>query len=219
MSALQDDESLLRQLRQAAGGDQACWQAVLGEHRDRLRRLVAFRMDRRLQGRVDPSDILQESYLDAARRLPDYLDNPPMPFFLWLRFLTQQRLVTAHRHHLGRSMRDAGREVSLTGGGEKKVADVGDSSAAMAVHLLGRHGTPSEDAIRTETAERLRAALEAMPPMDREVLALRHFEGLNNAETAELLGLQPSAASKRYIRAVERLRVILEGVFGPAAES
>src|SRR3954447_16364237 len=100
-------------LRRAAQGDQAAWGALLVRSRDRLRRMVALRLDRRLQGRVDPSDIIQESFIDAARRLPEYVKNPSIPFFIWLRRLTGQRLLEQHRRHLGAQTRDVGREVSL----------------------------------------------------------------------------------------------------------
>ena len=100
-------------LRRAAQGDQAAWGALLVRSRGRLRRMVALRLDRRLQGRVDPSDIIQEPYIDASARLAEYARQPDMPFFLWLRFLTGQRLVRVHRQHLGAEMRDVAREVSL----------------------------------------------------------------------------------------------------------
>src|SRR5881409_1869409 len=108
-----DDPSERARLQQAAGGDQQAWALLLDAHRARLRRMVALRLDRRLQGRVDPSDIIQEAYIDASARLAEYARQPDMPFFLWLRFLTGQRLVRVHRQHLGAEMRDVAREVSL----------------------------------------------------------------------------------------------------------
>jgi RNA polymerase sigma-70 factor (ECF subfamily) len=107
----------VRRLEAAARGDRAAWGAVLAGHRDRLRRMVMLRLDRRLQGRIDPSDVIQEAYLEAARRLPEYVQAPaPMPLFLWLRFLTAQALQALHRRHLGAQARDAGREISIGGG-------------------------------------------------------------------------------------------------------
>jgi RNA polymerase sigma-70 factor (ECF subfamily) len=205
-------EGELSELRRAAAGDPDGWRTVMDRHWDRLRRLAAFRLDRRLWGRVDPSDVVQEALVDASRRLAEYLANPAMPFFLWLRFLTRQRLATLHRHHLGRALRDAARDVPL---GPEGTGD--DSSAAIAARLAGHHPGPSDALLRAELAERLRAALAVMDPTDREVLALRHFEELSNAETAGALGLTASAASKRYIRAVERLRAILADVTGSQA--
>src|SRR5215467_13630313 len=191
-------------LRRAAQGDQAAWGALLVRSRGRLRRMVALRLDRRLQGRVDPSDIIQEAYIDASARLAEYARQPEMPFFLWLRFLTGQRLLRVHRQHLGAEMRDLAREVSLYRGALPEA-----TSAALAAQLLGRDTRPSEAAIRAERKIRLQEALNSMDPIDREVLALRHFEQLNNAETAQVLGLQEAAASKRYIRALKKLKEIL----------
>jgi RNA polymerase sigma-70 factor, ECF subfamily len=192
-------------LRRAAQGDQAAWGALLVRSRDRLRRMVALRLDRRLQGRVDPSDIIQEAYIDASARLAEYARQPDMPFFLWLRFLTGQRLVRVHRQHLGAEMRDVAREVSLYRGTLPAA-----TSAALAAQLLGRDTRPSEAAVRAERSIRLQEALNSMDPLDREVLALRHFEQLSNAEAARVLGLQEGAAAKRYVRALKRLRLILD---------
>jgi len=192
-------------LRRAAQGDQAAWGALLVRSRGRLRRMVALRLDRRLQGRVDPSDIIQEAYIDASARLAEYARQPDMPFFLWLRFLTGQRLLRVHRQHLGAEMRDVAREVSLYRG-----ALPAATSAALAAQLLGRDTRPSEAAVRAERSIRLQEALNSMDPIDREVLALRHFEQLSNAEAARVLGLQERAAAKRYVRALKRLRLILD---------
>ncbi len=178
--------------------------ALFLRHRDRLRRMVRLRLDRRLLGRVDPSDVLQEAYLDISRRAEEYLANPAMPPFLWLRFLTAQRLLILHRRHLDVKGRDAGREISLHRGSIPQA-----SSVSLAHHLLGRLTSASQAVIRAELQTRLQVILNGMDPIDREVLALRHFEELSNAETAEVLGLEKSAASNRYIRALKRLKDIL----------
>jgi RNA polymerase sigma-70 factor (ECF subfamily) len=191
-------------LRGAAEGNGADWGALLEKHRDRLRRMVALRMDPRLQGRIDASDVIQDTYMEASARLAEYLGNPRMPFFLWLRFLAGQKLVTLHRHHFGTQMRDAGREISLYRGRLPET-----SSAALAAHLLGHDTRPSEAAIRAELKIRLQEALNSMDPLDREVVALRHFEQLSLAETARVLGLSESGASRRHLRAIERLKEIL----------
>ena len=180
-----------------------------GMQRDRLRRIVHVRLDRRLQGRVDPSDVLQEAFVDASRRLAEYAAEPAMPLFLWLRFLTAQRLQALHRFHLGAKARDAGREVSLHSG-PLPTAD----SRSLAAQLLGRLTTPSRAAIRAEIQIKIREALDAMDPIDREVLVLRHFEELNNNETAAVLGLAKAAASRRYVRALRRLKEILSATQG-----
>src|SRR5262245_32533833 len=127
-----------RLLERLAGGDQQLWGTLLTRHRGRLRCMVALRLDRRLQGRIDPSDVIQEAYLQASVQLADYLRNPTVPFFLWLRLITGQKLAALHRHHLGVAARDAGREVALPHG-----AMPGASSAALAARLLGRDARPS----------------------------------------------------------------------------
>jgi RNA polymerase sigma-70 factor (ECF subfamily) len=195
------DHAFLRSIR--AGGTRALGE-LCSAHRDRLRRMVQLRLDRRLQGRVDPSDVIQEAFVDAARRLPEYASDPSMPPFLWLRFLTAQRLVTLHRIHLGVKARDAGREVSLHSG-PLPSAD----SRSLAAQLLGRLTTPSRAAMRAEIQIKIQDALNSMDPIDREILALRHFEELSNSETAAVLGLQKATASKRYVCALRRLKEIL----------
>jgi RNA polymerase sigma-70 factor (ECF subfamily) len=175
--------------------------------------MVAFRLDQRLHGRIDPSDVIQETYLEAWKRLAEYLRQPSLPFFLWLRGLAGHKLRELHRHHLGTQMRDAGREVSLHRGALPET-----SSAALAAHLLGHATRPSEAAIRVEIKVRLQEALNSMDPIDREVLALRHFEHLNPAETAQVLGIKQKAAGMRYVRALKRLKEILANYPGGLTE-
>src|SRR5271169_3542405 len=151
-------------LEQAAGGDRQVLGTLLARYRDRLRRMIALRLDQRLQGRIDPSDVIQEAYLEASARLAEYLRDPSMPFFLWLRFLTGQKLVTLHRHHLGVKMRNAGQEVALFHGSLPEA-----SSAALAAQLLGHDTRPSEAAVRAEMKIRVHEALDSMSPLDREV--------------------------------------------------
>jgi RNA polymerase sigma-70 factor, ECF subfamily len=200
-------------LRSAAAGDQRAWGEVLTRHRDRLRRMVAFRLDQRLQGRIDPSDVMQEVCLEAFDHLAEYLREPAMPFFLWLRGITGNKMRELHRHHLGTEMRDAGREVSLYRGTMPET-----TSAALAARLMGHATAPSEAAVRAEAKVRLQEALNRMDPLDREVLALRHFEHLTNAEAAEVLDIREAAAGKRYLRALRRLKDILTGMPGGHAE-
>jgi RNA polymerase sigma-70 factor (ECF subfamily) len=191
-------------LRRAGVGDTSALGQLLDQHRTRLRRMIRLRLDTRLQGRIDASDVLQEAYLEAAQRLAEYLRDPKMPFYLWLRFLTGQKLQTLRRRHLGAEARDAAREVSLFAGAMPEA-----SSACLAAQLMGRLTAPLQAVIRAEMKLRLQNALNEMEPMDREVLAMRHFEQLNNAETAEALGISPSGASSRYVRALKRLKEIL----------
>jgi RNA polymerase sigma-70 factor (ECF subfamily) len=199
-------EALLARVRQ---GDQEALSLLFGMYRERLRRMVRLRLDRRLQGRIDPSDVLQEAWLDASKRAAEYAGRPDMPFFLWLRLLTGQRLLILHRQHLGTQMRDAGQEVSLYHGALPEA-----SSASLAQQLLGRFTSVSQAAIRAELQLRLQEAINSLDPIDREILALRHFEELSNSETAQVLGLQKSAASNRYIRALKRLRDVLRSMPG-----
>jgi RNA polymerase sigma-70 factor (ECF subfamily) len=190
-----DTPELLRKDPEALG-------ALLERERARLRRMVQIRIDRRLRKRVDVSDVIQEVHLDAARRIGDYVDGPAMPFYLWLRLLASQKLVDLCRHHLGAEKRDVRREVALA-------PFVEATSVALAEQLAGSLSTPSRAADRAEVEARVRAALEELEPIDREVLALRHFEQLGNDEAAQALGIDPSAASKRYVRALKRLGEVL----------
>jgi RNA polymerase sigma-70 factor, ECF subfamily len=205
-----DQPNILDELTtRAAAGDQEALTEVFARYRARLHQMVRLRLDRRLQGRLDPSDVLQEAYLDFARRLADYARDQTMPFYLWLRFLTGQRLIDLHRQHLGAKMRDAGQEVSLYRGALPHA-----SSVSLAAQLLGRLTSASRAAIRAETQLQIQEALNSMDPLDREVLTLRHFEDLTNEETATVLGIKKSAASNRYIRALKRLKEILAGLPG-----
>src|SRR5262245_55315537 len=196
-------------LQRATAGDQQALALLFAHYRERLRRLVRLRLDRRVAGRVDTSDVLQDTYLDLARRFPEYAAAPTVPFYIWLRALTGQRLVDLLRRHLGAQMRDAGQEVSLCHG-----ALPAASSASLAQHLLAGLTSPTQAAIRSEMQLRLQEALNSMDPIDREVVVLRHFEELTNVEAAEVLHIEPSAASKRYIRAIRRLKAILDAVPG-----
>jgi RNA polymerase sigma-70 factor (ECF subfamily) len=193
----------------AATGDSAALAELFGRYRKRLRAMVRLRLDRRLQGRVDPSDVLQEAYLDVAQQLSTYMAKPEMPFYLWLRLTTGQRLMRLHRQHLGAAIREAGREVSLHRGALPQA-----SSVSLAAHLLGRMTSASKAVERVEIQLQLQAALNGMVEIEREIIALRHFEELSNAEAAQVLGLDPSAASKRYIRALKRLQEILKSIPG-----
>lgn len=196
-------------LLRAKGGDQLALAELFAGYRDRLRKMVRLRLDRRMAGRVDTSDVLQDAYLDVARRFPEYVAHEKVPFYLWVRTLTGQRLIDLHRHHLGARMRDAGQEVSLYRGALPTA-----SSASLAQQLLAGLTSPTQAAIRAEMQLKLQEALNSMDAMDREVVVLRHFEELNNVETAEVLGIEQAAASKRYVRAIRRLKAILEAVPG-----
>jgi RNA polymerase sigma-70 factor (ECF subfamily) len=201
MSAAEQTDCLLARFR---GSDSEALGELFELHRERLWRMLFVRLDSRLRSRVAPDDVLQETFLDVARRIGEYLDRPSVPFYVWLRFLTIQRMQMMQRAYLGAQARDVSRELSRDG------ADLSfASSDSMAGQLVSHMTSPSQAAIRRELQDRLRAALDEMDPLDREVLALRHFEELGNNEVAEVLGIGKDAASKRHVRALKRLRDIL----------
>ena len=204
-----DGRSDLDLLDAARGGDEGALAALVERHRERLERMVGLRIDRRLRGRVDPADVIQDAYLALRTKFAQYSADPRLPFFLWLRLEVGQKLVDPHRFHLATQMRDAGQEVSLHRGALPQV-----SSLSLAEHLLGKLTTASEHAMRVELKLRVQEALNSMDPHDREVLILRHFEELSNAEAAQVLGIKPSAAVNRYVRAVKRLKDVFQGMPG-----
>lgn len=191
---------LLRRVRE---GDQHALAELFSLHRQRLWQIVNFRLDARLRGRVDADDIVQEAYLAAAQRIEHYLDNSTQTFFIWLRLITTQTMIDIHRRHLGAQMRDASRDMSI----HAHYAQA--TSMSIASQLLGNFTSPSQIVMRGEVSVQLDAAIESMEPIDREVLALRHFEELTNSEVAEVLGIQQKAASIRYRRALKRLKEVL----------
>ena len=191
--------------------DEEALAALFSRHRERLWRIARFRLPDKLRGRVDPDDVLQDAYLSALQRLTHYAGGSS---FLWLRLIVNQTLVDLHRRHLGAQMRDAGREVAIHG-----VPHTEATSASMAITLVGSLTSPSQAAVRDETLDIVERAIEGMDPIDREVLALRHFEELTNSEVAGALGIQPKAASIRYIRALRRLKAILAEVPGLTDET
>src|SRR5947209_12951874 len=211
MSAVMTDESGVEPdlLSRAAAGDPEALRQLFSRYRDRLKRMVHLRLSRRLQGRVDDSDVLQEAFLDVARRLPEYTADPKLPFYLWLRHMTGLKLAEIHRRHLGTQLRDADREVTLHRGGLPEA-----DSVSLAAHLLGQLTTPSQAAIKAETQLIVQDALNTMDPTDREVLALKHFEQLSTSEIAEVLGMSKAGAGSRYLRAIKRLKEILSQIPG-----
>lgn len=207
--SMSDGEEIARLIERLRQGEVAAAGELFVRWRERLRRLVKLRLDRRLQGRLDPSDVLQEAFLDVQKKAADFATRTNLPVYLWLRLVTAERLLLLHRHHLGTQMRDAEQEVSLYRGGLPAA-----TSHSLASLLLGRLTSPSMAAIRAERQLRLQEALNTMDPLDREVLALRHFEELSNSEVATVLGLSKTAASNRYIRALKRLKDLLAGLPG-----
>ncbi|MCA9216181.1 MAG: sigma-70 family RNA polymerase sigma factor [Planctomycetales bacterium] len=209
MSFASNSEITTDLLMQAAAEDAAARDQLFSRHHQRLKRMVRLRLNRRLQGRVDCGDILQEAYLEAAKRLPDYLETRPLPFYLWLRHIVGQKLIDAHRHHLGAKMRDAAQEVALHRGSLPEA-----NSFSLAAQLLGQLTSPSQAAVKAETRIQVQDVLNGMSAGDREILALRHFEHLKNVEAAQLLGIDESTASTRYLRALKRLKDELKDIPG-----
>lgn len=190
-------------LRLRTQGEAAVAQ-VFDHYRARLARMVMLRLDARLLGKVDVDDVLQDAFLEANRRIGDFLDQPSVPFFVWLRQLTIQILIDLHRRYLGAQMRDVNREVRFDCWGTGNTG-----SALLLAQLSDSLTSPSQFAVRNEIMEQLRAALENLGAIDREVLVLRHLEELGNNEVAEILGIDKYAASKRYLRALGRLRNVM----------
>lgn len=199
-----DDAESQQLIERARSGDAAAISEIFARHRGRLKRMVEMRLDRRLQGRIDASDVIQEAHMEVSTRLADYLNDPKLPLFLWLRLIVGERLTKLHRAHLGAQKRDAALEVSIF-----REALPAASSAALAAQLLGKHTSPTQAAVRAERLLRLQEAINALDPIDREILSLRHFEELSRSEAALALGIEEAAAAKRYVRALKRLKDLL----------
>jgi RNA polymerase sigma-70 factor (ECF subfamily) len=194
-----DSEETQRLLDQLRGGDRQALEQLLARHRGELRQAVELRLDPAMRGRVDPSDVVQEAQAEAARRIDDYLRREPMPFHLWLRKTAYENLLRIRRQHVEAGCRSVRREMALPEG----------SSVALARMLFAQEPTPSRVMAGHELAARLSQAMAELSDEDREILLLRNFDGLGNQEAAQLLGIGPDAASKRYGRAILRLRKLL----------
>jgi RNA polymerase sigma-70 factor (ECF subfamily) len=203
------DGRLAAIIQRAIEGDRESQTELFEHFSNPLRRMVRLRLDSRLQSRFDEKDVLQEAFLDFSRRIKEYKLHSELPFFVWLRALVLQRLVDFHRHHLGTQKRNPALEVSIYRGGMPMA-----SSALLAEQLMGKFTSASQAAMRAEIQLKVQGALNELEEMDREVLTLRHFEQLNNAETAQILGIKPTAASNRYTRALIRLKQQLSQISG-----
>jgi RNA polymerase sigma-70 factor, ECF subfamily len=192
-------------LDRARQGDGDAVNGLLERHRETIKRMIDRRMDRGVQRRVDASDIVQDVMIEANRRLGDYLANPTMPFQLWLRHMARDRLIDAHRRHRVAATRSVDREVPLV------VPDSADQSQAdLGGQITDRELTPAAAATWHELERRFAAAVDLLEEGDRQIVLLRHFEHLSTAEAAEVLGLSKPAAGMRYLRAMRRLRVLLD---------
>jgi RNA polymerase sigma-70 factor, ECF subfamily len=189
-----------RLLEQAQAGDETAFDRLFARHRPFLRQIVEWRMDRELRQRVDASDVVQEAQLEAARRLPRFLAAPPMCFKLWLRQITYDRFLMVRRRHIEAGRRALAREAALP-----------DETSLQLAHQIMAHGpSPSQIVAQGELVTRVRQALERLDSTDREVLVMRLLEGLSTKEIAQALDLESSAVSKRYGRALLRLRSVLK---------
>ena len=186
-------------------GDHAALTDLFSIYRPRLWRLVAFRLHPQLQGRIDADDVLQDAWLRAVDRIDSFLKDAQTSSFLWFRTIVSQTLVDLHRFHMGAQKRSAAREFSINRGWSTE-----STSSSMCFHLQQPAKSPSSTLGRAEQARQLETALQGMNENDREVLALRHFEELSNSETARVLNMSEQAASARYIRALARLKQVLE---------
>lgn len=193
-------------LKSVAGGDASAVNRLMDRHREAVRRMIQMRLDHAVARRVDASDVVQDVMLEASQRLSDYLQNPGMPFHLWLRQLAKDRIIDMHRRHRGAKRRSVDREQNLSGLGQDE-----QSAADLAALLRDAELTPAAAALRKEMEERFMVALDQLEENDREIIVMRHFEHLGNSDVAEALGLSPPAAGMRYLRAIRRLKEILGG--------
>lgn len=203
-----DDQSIRGLVAQAADGDETALAELFSQYKAQLRRMVSLRMHPKLNGRVDPSDVLQDAFLDVHKRLPEF-QKSGMSFFLWIRFITKERLLRTHRAHLEAKKRDARRDVSVDYGHYGEV-----SSICLAAQLLGKYSSVAGKAMKEEQNTLLRAVLDGMGESDREIIGLRIFEDLTNGEAAQELGLTKQTVSKRFIRALLRVKEVLSDLDG-----
>lgn len=186
-------------------GEQVAVDRLMDRHRDSLRRMVQLRLDHRLLQRMDVSDVVQEVLIEANRRLKDYLNDPSMPFHLWIRQIAKDRIIDAHRRHRVSAKRSVDREQS-----QRVRGSFDQSSIDLANQFRDRALTPEAAAAQREIAEQIEQAVQLLKEQDREIILMRHYEQLDNQEVARALGLTEPAASMRYLRALKRLRELIE---------
>lgn len=200
-------------LQQAVDGNQDAFSRLVDADRHRLRQMIDMRLDDRLRTRVDVSDILQETWLTAFARLADYQERKPASFYVWLRMVAGELIIQAWRRHMKAERRSVDNELPLNRSGLPAA-----SSMSFASRLVGRDPTPSRVVGRLELCAHVQDQLEQLELADREILVMRHFEQLTNVEVAEILKIEPSAASNRYVRALQRLKKSLGTIKGLGAE-
>ncbi len=190
-------------VKAVADGDPQAVNDLMERHRSALRRLIQFRLDRKISGRVDASDVVQDVLIEANRRLKEYVADPSMPFHLWIRQLAKDRMIDLHRRHHAQK-RSVDKEQPLN------ARHFGDqSSLDLAAQLPDHELTPAAATIRKELEERFLEALDQLDETDQEIIVMRHIEHLGNSEVAEALDLAPAAAGMRYLRAIRRLKAVL----------
>lgn len=188
----------------AGAGNESAREALWARHRERLRKLVAPRIDSGLARRFDASDVVQDVLVEANRRLSDYLQAAQIPFPVWLQLLARNRLIDMQRQHRVAARRSVSREQAVE-------PAAGEHSSLMErFEAVDRNPTPAAAALHMELEARFQAAIEALDSSDREVVVLRHFERLPNQEVAALLGVSDAAAAMRYLRAMRRLRTLMQ---------
>ena len=192
-------------LAQAKDGDESAVNQLMDRHRNSLRQLVRMRLDQKIQRRVDVSDVVQDVLVEANRRLTTYLTNPVMPFHLWLRQIARDRIIDAHRRHRVSARRSVDREQPV-------VAPRGyDQSSIELLGMLGdQRLTPAAAVLQQEMARKVEQAITRLDEKDCEIIVMRHYEHLSNQEIAQALELTEPAASMRYLRAVRRLKSLLQ---------
>ena len=206
---MSESEKETQFIAQLQAGDTAALAELFSVYQPRLERIIRFRMDHRLAGRLSETDVIQEAYLNASKRIEHFLKQADFPFFVWLRLIVNQTLVDLQRQHLQAEMRDVRKEISLQQSNASH-----QTSFALAAQLVGKMTSASGVLSRSERMATLQQALNQMKEIDREVIALRHFEELSNAEAANVLGIDEQASSKRYVRAMKRMKDVLNDIPG-----
>lgn len=199
-----DGDITLELLQEVKAGDDVAVNQLLDRHRDSLRRMIGMRLDRNLQRRVDVSDVVQDVLVEANRRLRDYLANPVMAFHLWIRQIAKDRIIDAHRRHRVSAKRSIDREQPIASG------DVDHSTVELVARLCDPELTPAAAATQREIELHVQAAIDRLPDRDREIILMRHYEQLSNQDIAATLELTEPASSMRYLRALKKLRAILD---------
>lgn len=199
-----EGEKTLELLDGIRDGNSTAVNKLMDRHRPAVRRLIQMRLDKAVSRRVDASDVVQDVLFEASRRMEEYIQNPSMPFHLWLRQLAKDRVIDMHRRHRAAGRRSVDREQHVTGlGGDDR------SAADLAALLKDAELTPAAATLQKEMVDQFLVALNQLDEDDRELIIMRHFEHLGNSEVAETLGLSPPAAGMRFLRAMRRLREVL----------